>query len=66
MINKPVLFLWITSKIESLEFKLKIGMFDSVEEVYRGEGELRILKQLYEDFNLESVNKNDLEYHNNF
>lgn len=66
MINKPVLFLWITSKIESLEFKLKIGMFDSVEEVYRCEGELRILKQLYEDFNLESVNKNDLEYHNNF
>ncbi len=66
MINKPVLFLWITSKIESLEFKLKVGMFDSVEEVYRCEGELRILKQLYEDFNLESVNKNDLEYHNDF
>jgi hypothetical protein len=66
MINKPVLFLWITSKIESLEFKLNVGMFDSVEEVYRCEGELRILKQLYEDFNLESVNKNDLEYHNNF
>jgi hypothetical protein len=66
MINKPVLFLWITSKIESLEFKLNVGMFDSVEEVYRCEGELRILKQLYEDFNLESVNKNDLEYHNDF
>jgi len=66
MINKPVLFLWITSKIESLEFKLNVGMFDSVEEVYRCEGELRILKQLYDDFYLESVNKNDLEYHNNF
>lgn len=65
MINKPVLFLWITSRIDILKSKIDSGMFDSVEEVYRCEGELRILKQLYDDFNFESVKKEELEYHNN-
>jgi hypothetical protein len=66
MINKSILFLWITSKIDRIEFKLNVGVFDSVEEIHRCEGELRILKQLYDDFNFESVKKEELEYHNNF
>lgn len=57
--------LWIVTKIDSLKNRIDLGYFDSPEEVYRSEGELRILKQLYDEFNLESINKEDLEYHNN-
>lgn len=66
MINKPILFLWVTSKIDSLEFKLKTKFFESIEEMYRCEGELRILKELYEDFNFDSIKKEPLEFHKEF
>jgi hypothetical protein len=65
MINKPILMLWIVTKIDSLKNRIDLGYFDSPEEEYRSEGELRVLKQLYDEFNLESINKEDLEYHNN-
>ena len=65
MINKMILHLWIKSKIETLEFRLNTGYFyKKVEDVYRAEGELRILKELYEDFDFASIKKEDIEYHN--
>ncbi len=59
-----ILHLWISSKIDNLEFKLKVGYFDNIQEAYRAEGELRILKELYEDFDFASIKKEDIEYHN--
>lgn len=65
MINKMILYLWIKTKIETIEFRLEMGhYYKNAEEVYRAEGELRILNELYDDFNFASVNTEDLEFHN--
>jgi hypothetical protein len=66
MINGMSLSFFLINNIKEREQNLKLDIFETTEDRLRTEGEVRILKQLYEDFNLESVNKNDLEYHNDF
>lgn len=66
MLNKPILILWTLSKIDSIEKKIKMDYFENVEDVYRAEGELKVLKELYEDFNFDSVEEMKVKYHNDF
>lgn len=66
MLNKPILILWTLSKIDSIEKKIKMDYFENVEDKYRAEGELKVLKELYEDFNFDSVEEMKVKYHNDF
>jgi Holliday junction resolvasome RuvABC ATP-dependent DNA helicase subunit len=62
--NKLIFRLHILSKISDLEEQCKT--VTSVDEVHRMEGKLEVLKELFEDFNLEYDPEEKLEFHNNF
>lgn len=63
MITKFTLSLWIELKIENIQFKLDTQYFDGIEEMYRKEGEIRILKQIYEELNLPQVKIQEMSSH---
>lgn len=70
--NQMILKVWLTTKIERLQDALDLLQFSNEptqkisEKTQNLTGKLEILKEFYEDFNLESVDTEELEYHNNF
>lgn len=59
--NKEILTLWILDKCKRMEAKLSTT--DTVEEALMHKGQLEILQELFSDFNLESINTNEITYH---
>jgi hypothetical protein len=70
--NQMILKVWLTTKIERLQDALDLLQFSNEptqkinEKTQNLTGKLEILKEFYEDFNLESVDTEELVYHNNF
>jgi len=64
MINQFILKMWIKSKINKLEYSAQ--MCNTPEDAYKIQGKLDILKELFEDFNLEAVDEKEIIIHNNF
>ena len=64
MTNTLILKMWILSKINQLENRF--NLITREEDTYNIQGRLDILKEFYEDFNLEDVNEKEIIIHNNF
>lgn len=62
-LNKTFFRLWVIDKINDLDKKIIMGYFNSAEEIFRAQGRLDMLKELYEDYNLEEEEKEDVKYH---
>jgi len=63
MLNKTFFSLWVNKQINDLDTKIKNNYFDSVEEVYRAYGRLDMLKELYDAYNLEEIDADEVRYH---
>lgn len=62
--NKTIFRLFILGKIADLESQSE--KTTSIEELHRIEGKMEVLRELFEDFNLEFDPEEQIEYHNNF
>lgn len=64
MANSLILKMWVRSKVAELQ---NLSNFVTREEdAFKIQGRLDILKEFYEDFNLESVDEKEIIIHNNF
>jgi len=64
MINQFILKMWVKSKINKLEYSLQVCI--TPEDAHKIQGKLDILKEFYDDFNLEEVDEKEIIIHNNF
>ncbi len=64
MANSLILKMWIRSKV--IELQNLSNFVTREEDAYNIQGRLDILKEFYEDFNLEDVNEKEAIIHNNF
>ena len=64
MANSLILKMWIMTKINELENKFNFIINE--DDAHNIQGRLDILKEFYEDFNLEDVNEKEIIIHNNF
>jgi hypothetical protein len=64
MTNSLILKMWVRSKITDLENNLELVQTEGDANCIQGK--LDILRELYEDFNLESVDVKNVIIHNNF
>lgn len=65
MINKQFLSLWVIKQIDDLDNKIRNNYFDSVEEAYKAQGRFEMLKELFDAYNLDEVDTDDVVYHKN-
>lgn len=63
-INKLILREWIQTKVKNL--KKDSETIDTMNEFMRCQGKLEVLKELYDDFNLEEVRHEEIIYHNEY
>jgi hypothetical protein len=62
--NSQILRLWILEKIKNLQTKSMT--VSEISEAHELQGKLELLKEIYEDFNLEAIEEDGIVYHNNF
>lgn len=62
-LNKTFFRLWVLDKINDLDKRIIMGYFNTTEEVFKAQGRLDMLKELYDDYNLEEVENEDVKYH---
>ena len=62
--NRLIFRLHLLTKISELEQQCKTAV--SLKDLLRMEGKLEILRELFEDFNLEYDPEDKIEFHNNF
>ena len=60
--NKQILRLWITDKISRLQSRVDSTLSDD-NGIY---GQIMVLQELVEDFNLKPVEDEEIEFHNQF
>ncbi len=60
--NKQILRLWITDKISRLQSRVDSTLSDD-NGIY---GQIMVLQELVEDFNLHPVEDEEIEFHNQF
>ncbi len=63
MHNSSILKLWVQEKLTKLE--RDTVSVDRYEDALKIQGKIEILKEFYDDFNLEEVNDKDIIYHKN-
>jgi hypothetical protein len=63
-IHKLILREWIQTKVKNL--KKDSETIETMKEFTRCQGKLEILKELFDDFNLEEVQHEEIIYHNNY
>ena len=59
MLNTIIVKMWLESEIRTIKKKLDMGTLSPAV----GNGQIRILKKFYEDFNLEEVSTKDVVHH---
>ena len=64
MTNPFILKMWVRAQIRDLEKESQVCI--TVADAYKIQGKLDILKEFYEDFNLESVDEREIIIHNKF
>ena len=64
MINQFILKMWVKVKINKLEYDKQVCI--TPEDSYKIQGKLDILKEFFDDFNLEEVDEKEIVIHNNF
>lgn len=63
MHNSSILKLWVQEKLTKLE--KNSDSVDRYEDALKIQGKIEILKEFYDDFNLEEVQDKDIIYHKN-
>ena len=63
MHNSAILKLWVQEKLTKLE-RDSVSV-DRYEDALKIQGKIEILKEFYDDFNLEEVQDKDIIYHKN-
>jgi hypothetical protein len=63
MHNSSILKLWVQENLTKLDRDLV--SVDRYEDALKIQGKIEILKEFYEDFNLEEVQDKDIIYHKN-
>ena len=63
MHNSSILKLWVQEKLTKLD-RDSVSV-DRYEDALKIQGKIEILKEFYEDFNLEEVQDKDIIYHKN-
>lgn len=63
MYNSSILKLWVQENLTKLD-RDSVSV-DRYEDVLKIQGKIEILKEFYEDFNLEEVEDEDIIYHKN-
>lgn len=63
MHNSSILKLWVQEKLTKLE-RDSVSV-DRYEDALKIQGKIEILKEFYDDFNLEEVEDKDIIYHKN-
>lgn len=63
MHNSSILKLWVQEKLTKLD--RDTVSVDRYEDALKIQGKIEILKEFYEDFNLEEVNDKDIIHHKN-
>lgn len=66
MLNKLFFSIYIKENIKRLDQQIRDNYFTSVEEKFRAEGQRDVYKKLYEEYNLEDLSKEDIEYRKDF
>jgi hypothetical protein len=66
MINKEFFRLWILSKLKEYSSMIDLNQVETVEEAYMIKGKIDLLKELFDEYNLEDVHLDSVELHNNF
>jgi hypothetical protein len=64
MTNPFILKVWVKTKIKDLERDSQVC--NTVDDLNKIQGKIEILKEFYEDFNLESIDEKEILIHNNF
>lgn len=64
MTNSFILKMWVKEKIKQLE--RDSNFCETEKDAYIIQGKLDILKEFFEDFNLEEVDEKEILFHNNF
>jgi hypothetical protein len=64
MTNPFILKVWVKSKIKDLDRESQMCITEM--DAYKIQGKIDILKELYEDFNMESIDEKEIIIHNNF
>lgn len=62
MINKQFFSIYIKENINKLDHQIKQNYFTTLEDAYRAQGKLELLKELYEEYNLADTSTEDVEY----
>lgn len=55
--------LWVLEKTNNLQKRMEVAV--SIRDTYVIQGKLDILKEMYDDFCLEDVSKEEITYHSN-
>lgn len=66
LINKMFFSIYIKESINRIDQQIKQNYFVTIEDAYRAQGRLDLLKELYDEYNLEDVSTEDVEYRNDF
>jgi hypothetical protein len=61
--NKTMLMLWVLQRTNQLNHEMEVC--NDIKDAFVIQGKLDILKEMYDDFCLEEVSKEDITYHNN-
>jgi len=61
--NKELLRLWIMDKLTRLQNRIHTSSFNDEQNIY---GQITVLQELVEDFNLKPVEDEEIEFHNQF
>ena len=62
--NSLILKLWVKSKIDKLEYSLRVCITERDRDIIRAKKD--VLMEFFDDFNLESVDEKEVIIHNNF
>ena len=63
IMNKIMFMLWVLEKTNNLQKRMETAV--SIKDTYVIQGKLDILKEMYDDFCLEEVSKEEITYHSN-
>ena len=61
--NKELLRLWIADKLSRLQNRIHTSSINDEQNIY---GQITVLQELVEDFNLKPVEDEEIEFHNQF
>ena len=66
MINKQYFRMWVEDRRRKLQRQMANNEFTSTREMYEVKGQIKLLKEIYDNHNLEKVDNTDVKVHSDF